>query len=160
MLAANAKIKISINNKAFRSIEKRLISSTRRAIKYYEYQIKQALLPIKSVAVGGSDLRKWVESSPEGEFPYSQTLELQKSVGSECKEVSPGKIVASCGTDVSYAPILELGGFPTFEPNRKHSSIRLVNWIKNPTQNIAPRPMWIPILQRELKILVALISWI
>lgn len=159
MLAANAKIRIDINNRAFRSIEKRLVKSTRRAIKYYEYQIKQALLPLKSKSVGGN-LRKWVEASPEGGPPFSQTLELYKSVGSECKEVSPGKIVASCGTDVSYAPILELGGWPTFEPNRKHSKFWLVNFIKNPTQEIAPRPMWIPILQRELKILVALISWI
>lgn len=159
MLQATANIRYTINNRAFRSIEKRLEKSTRRAIKYYEYQIKQALLPIKSKSVGGN-FRKVVEVSPEGGPPYSQTLELQKSVGSECREIRPGLIVASCGTDVSYAPVLELGGFPIFEPNRKHSKYRLVNWIKNPTQAIAARPMWIPILQRELKILVALISWI
>lgn len=157
MLSATANMNLHINNKAFRSIEKRLVKSTRYAIQYYSWQVKRALLPIRSQRIKGN-LRKWVVSSPEGQAPFSQTLELHNSVGFECKEVSPGIIHAACGTDVSYAPILELGGFPIHEPNRKHSKYWLVNFLKNPKQNIAARPLWIPVLQREMKIMVGLIA--
>lgn len=157
MLQATAKMNLHINNRAFRSIEKRLVVSTRYAIQYYSWQVKKALMPIRSKRVKGGMRKRVPPYSKPGEFPHSQTLELYNSVGFECKETSPGIIHAACGTDVSYAPALELGGLTYFEPNRKHSKIYLVNFIKKAIV-IAARPLWIPVLQREMKIMVGLIA--
>lgn len=157
MIQGTVKFKININNRAFRSIEKRLVKSTRRAIEYYANRVKNALMPIRSKPVGGNLKKRVPPYSKPGQYPHSQTLELYKSVKYNCKEVAPGIIRAECGTDVSYAPALELGGLTNFEPNRKHSKFWLVNFIKKPIFIMA-RPLWLPIFVRELKIMVITIA--
>lgn len=141
--------KIDIDNRAFRKIERKLARNTYRAIKHYAQTVKSALLPMRSEHVRGNLRRRVPPYSKPGQYPHSQTLELQRSIKWESEETSPGVIHAVAYTDVKYAMPLEVGGLTEFEPNRKHSRFWLVNFIKRPVF-IAARPMWLPILIREL----------
>jgi hypothetical protein len=150
-----------------RDIKLKLHLGVRNAVQHYYNELQKSLSRWGSIPFMGN-YRIRVEHSSSGEPPRRQTSNLYNSITPDISPVSDvlftggdqliggEEIEGVIYTDVQYAPDLELGGGTDYGQYKAHTTIRLINPIRN-SISISPRPAWLPTFIKSIPRMVNLI---